>query len=32
MFSMFNREVLLKQDPDKALDELVAELYEGWSA
>jgi hypothetical protein len=24
--------VLLKQDPDKALDELVAELYEGWSA
>ena len=32
MFSMFNREVLLKQDPDKALDELVAELYDGWSA
>ncbi len=31
MFAAFNREVLLAQDPDKALDELVEEMYEEWA-
>ncbi|MDX2182189.1 MAG: DEAD/DEAH box helicase [Bryobacteraceae bacterium] len=30
MFASHNREVLLAQDPDKALDELVMDLYEQW--
>jgi ATP-dependent Lhr-like helicase len=31
MFAAFNREVLTAQDPDKALDELVEELYGTWA-
>lgn len=30
LFASFNRETLLAQDPDKALDELVASLYDQW--
>lgn len=30
MFAAFNREVLIAQDPDRALDELVEELYRAW--
>lgn len=30
LFAAFSRETLLAQDPDKALDELVASLYEQW--
>jgi len=30
MFASHNREVLLAQDPDKALDELVMDLYQQW--
>ena len=26
----FSRETLLAQDPEKALDEMVASLYAGW--
>lgn len=31
LFAAFSRETLLAQDPDRALDELVASLYEGWA-
>jgi ATP-dependent Lhr-like helicase len=31
MFAAFNREVLTAQDPDRALDELVEELYGTWA-
>jgi ATP-dependent Lhr-like helicase len=31
MFAAFNREVLTAQDPDRALDELVEELYGAWA-
>lgn len=31
LFSFFNREIVLAQDPDKALDEAVAQLYEEWA-
>jgi ATP-dependent Lhr-like helicase len=31
LFAAFSRETLLAQDPDKALDELVASLYEEWA-
>lgn len=31
MFAAFNREVLTAQDPDRALDELVEELYATWA-
>jgi ATP-dependent Lhr-like helicase len=31
LFAFFNREIVLAQDPDKALDEVVAELYEEWA-
>jgi ATP-dependent Lhr-like helicase len=31
MFAAFNREVLTAQDPDRALDELVEELYGSWA-
>jgi ATP-dependent Lhr-like helicase len=31
MFAAFNREVLMAQDPDKALDELVEDLYAEWA-
>lgn len=31
LFAFHAREVLLAQDPDKALDELVSDLYEGWA-
>ena len=30
LFAAFSRETLLAQDPEKALDELVAALYEQW--
>jgi ATP-dependent Lhr-like helicase len=30
LFSLFNREIVLAQDPDKALDELVGEMYAAW--
>jgi ATP-dependent helicase Lhr and Lhr-like helicase len=30
LFAAFSRETLLAQDPDKALDELVATLYDQW--
>ncbi|HYO81596.1 MAG TPA: DEAD/DEAH box helicase [Bryobacteraceae bacterium] len=30
LFAAFSRETLLAQDPDKALDDLVAHLYEEW--
>lgn len=32
LFAAFSREVLLATDPDRALDDLVATLYEEWSA
>lgn len=31
LFAAFNRETLVAQDPDKALDELVDSLYEQWN-
>jgi ATP-dependent Lhr-like helicase len=31
LFAAFNREVLLASDPDRALDDLIASLYEEWS-
>lgn len=31
LFASFNRETLMAQDPDKALDELAAEIYEEWA-
>jgi ATP-dependent Lhr-like helicase len=31
LFAAFSRETLLAQDPEKALDELVASLYDEWS-
>ncbi|MCU1292078.1 MAG: hypothetical protein JWP08_928, partial [Bryobacterales bacterium] len=31
LFAAFNREVLLSTNPDRALDDLVATLYEEWS-
>ncbi len=31
LFAAFNREVLLASDPDRALDDLIATLYEEWS-
>jgi hypothetical protein len=31
LFAAFNREVLLSTDPDRALDDLIAILYEEWS-
>ena len=30
LFAAFSRETLLAQDPEKALDELVAALYSEW--
>ena len=30
LFAAFNRETLIAQDPDKALDEIVASLYDTW--
>lgn len=30
LFASFNRETLLAQDPDRALEELVASLYDQW--
>jgi hypothetical protein len=30
LFALFNREIVLAQDPDKALDQLVADLYQQW--
>ncbi len=30
LFSAFNRETLLAQDPDRALDDLVTRLFEEW--
>ncbi|MBV8821015.1 MAG: hypothetical protein JO022_21835, partial [Acidobacteriaceae bacterium] len=30
LFAAFNRETLVAADPDKALDELVASLYQDW--
>ena len=30
LFASFNRETLMAQDPDKALEELVASLYGAW--
>mgnify|MGYP000995957095 CR=1 FL=1 len=30
LFAAFNREVLMSQDPDRALDDLVAQLYGEW--
>ncbi len=30
LFSAFNRETLVAQDPDKALDEIVASMYDQW--
>ncbi len=30
LFAAFNRETLMAQDPDKALDDLVAEMYAEW--
>ena len=32
LFAAFNREVLMSQDPDRALDDLVAQLYGEWEA
>ncbi len=32
LFAAFNREVLLAADPERALDDLVASLYEAWSS
>jgi ATP-dependent helicase Lhr and Lhr-like helicase len=31
LFAAFNREILMAQDPEKALDELVEGLLDGWS-
>ncbi len=31
LFAAFNRETLVAQDPDRALDEVVAALYEKWN-
>ncbi|MFL6417131.1 MAG: DEAD/DEAH box helicase [Bryobacteraceae bacterium] len=31
LFAAFNREVLLAADPDRALDDLVAAIYERWA-
>jgi len=31
LFAAFNRETLIAQDPDKALDEIVASLYGQWT-
>jgi len=31
LFAAFNREVLLAADPDRALDDLIAALYDEWS-
>ncbi len=31
LFAFFNRETLLAQDPDRALDDLVATMYEEWN-
>jgi hypothetical protein len=31
LFAAFSRETLLAQDPDRALDEMVASLYEQWA-
>lgn len=31
LFAAFSREVLLATDPDRALDDLIATLYEEWS-
>ncbi|MBM3760249.1 MAG: DEAD/DEAH box helicase [Acidobacteria bacterium] len=30
LFASFNRETLVAQDPDKALDEIVSSLYDQW--
>jgi ATP-dependent Lhr-like helicase len=30
LFAAFSRETLVQQDPDRALDELVARLYDDW--
>jgi hypothetical protein len=30
LFAAFSRETLVAQDPEKALDELVAALFEEW--
>ena len=30
LFASFSRETLLAQDPERALDEMVASLYAGW--
>ncbi len=32
LFSAFNREVLMAADPDRALDDLVNAIYEGWDS
>lgn len=32
LFAAFNREVLLAADPERALDDLIATLYEEWGA
>ncbi|MDX2267597.1 MAG: DEAD/DEAH box helicase [Bryobacter sp.] len=32
LFAAFNREALVKQDPDAALDEIVNRLYEQWQS
>jgi ATP-dependent Lhr-like helicase len=32
LFAAFNREVLVSTDPDRALDDLVATLYDAWSS
>jgi ATP-dependent Lhr-like helicase len=31
LFTAFNRETLLAQDPDRAIEELAAELYDEWA-
>jgi ATP-dependent helicase Lhr and Lhr-like helicase len=31
LFAAFNREVLLATDPDRALDDFIASMYEGWN-
>jgi ATP-dependent Lhr-like helicase len=31
LFAAFNREVLVAPDPDRALDDLVAAIYEKWA-
>lgn len=31
LFTAFNREVLLASDPERALDDLIASIYEEWS-